>query len=45
MIMMMAATKDDGTCKGDMTWVVDLPEGSRPGRHEMMVPEGEVHTF
>jgi len=27
--------------EGDMTWVVDLPEGSRPGRHEMMVPEGE----
>merc|ERR1712130_610180 len=27
--------------EGDMTWVVDLPEGSRPGRHEMMVREGE----
>jgi len=27
--------------EGDMTWVVDLPEGSRPGKHEMMVPEGE----
>ena len=30
--------------KGDMTWVVDLPEGSRPGKHEIMVPEGEVPT-
>jgi len=27
--------------EGDMTWVVDLPEGSRPGKHEIMVPEGE----
>ena len=25
-----------------MTWVVDLPEGSRPGQHVMKVPEGEV---
>ena len=28
--------------KGDMTWVVELPEGSRPGKLEIMVPEGEV---
>ena len=28
--------------KGDMTWMVDLPAGSRPGKHEIMVPEGEV---
>jgi len=27
--------------EGDMTWVVELPEGSRPGKHEIMVPEGE----
>jgi len=27
--------------EGDMIWVVELPEGSRPGKHEIMVPEGE----
>ena len=30
---------------GDMTWVVQLPEGSRPGKHEILVPEGEVDLF
>ena len=44
MKMKMAAAENKGACKGDMTWVVDLPEGSRPGRHVMMVPEGEVYT-
>ena len=28
-----------------MTWVVQLPEGSRPGKHEILVPEGEVDLF
>ena len=27
-----------------MTWVVELPEGSRPGKHEIKVPEGKVIT-
>jgi len=27
--------------EGDMTWVVELPEGSRPGKHEIKVPEGK----
>jgi len=27
--------------EGDMTWVVQLPEGSRPSKHEIQVPEGE----
>lgn len=30
---------------GDMTWVVQLPEGSRPSKHEIQVPEGEVDLF